>query len=62
MPTGKEAEACLMPHRPGSGRQPDGPGDPKPVQIGPDGKQLTAPYNPDTMALFHDIVFSPGYQ
>ena len=34
----------------------------KPILIGPDGKRLTAAYDPDTMALFHDIVFSPGYQ
>lgn len=39
--------------------------DPKtkqPVLIGPDGKVLEGPYNPDTMALFHEIVFSPGLQ
>jgi len=64
-PTGKEAEGpCLLPR---IGQGPDGnpemdPTTRKPVQIGPDGKKLTAPYNPDTMALFHDIVFSPGYQ
>ncbi len=35
---------------------PDG----KPLLIGNDGKALDAAYDPDKMALFHDIVFSPG--
>jgi biopolymer transport protein TolR len=64
-PPGKESEApCLLP-RIGQGADGNPEIDPatkKPILIGPDGKRITAPYNPDTMALFHDIIFSPGFK
>jgi len=64
-PPGKEPESvCILP-REGQGADGKPEIDPqtkKPVLIGPDGKKLTTPYDPDTMALFHDIIFSPGYQ
>jgi biopolymer transport protein ExbD len=55
---------CILP-RIGQGEDGKPLIDPKtnyPVLIGPDGKPLEGTYNPDTMALFHDIVFSPGTQ
>lgn len=70
-----DAVRCKMPDKPGDGacilprvaQGEDGkpeidPATNYPVLIGPDGKPLEGTYNPDTMALFHDIVFSPGTQ
>jgi|SRR5678815_889537 biopolymer transport protein ExbD len=64
-PEGKEAEGpCLLPRvaQAADGTVEMDPATGKALIIGPDGKKLTSPYNPDTMALFHDIIFSPGYK
>jgi biopolymer transport protein ExbD len=57
------AQPCIMPRiAKGEDGKPVIGADGKPVLIGPDGKALEGPYDPDTMALFHDILFSPGFQ
>ncbi len=57
----KEGQTCALP-RPAEGDdgKPVIGSDGKPVLIGTDGKPVPETYDPDTMALFHDIVFSPG--
>jgi biopolymer transport protein ExbD len=55
---GKEATSCMLPTE-----DPDLKKAPTPVS--PDGKLFDtsrAAYNPDTMALFHDILFSTGFE
>lgn len=57
------AQPCIMPRiaKGDDGKPVIGP-DGKQVLIGPDGKALKGTYDPDTMALFHDILFSAGFQ
>lgn len=52
---------CQLPQvaRGDDGKSVKGP-DGKPLLIGNDGKALEGTYDPDKLALFHDIVFSPG--
>lgn len=57
------AQPCIMPRiAKGDDEKPVIGPDGKQVLIGPDGKALEGPYDPDTMALFHDILFSAGFQ
>jgi biopolymer transport protein ExbD len=53
--------ACALPRvaEGDDGKPVTGP-DGHPLLIGADRKPLPTAYDPDTMALFHDIVFSPG--
>ena len=57
-PLGKEATTCMLPTE-----DPDLKKAPSPVS--PDGKLFDtsrAKYDPNTMALFHDILFSTGFE
>ncbi len=57
------AQPCIMPRiAKGDDNKPVIGPDGKRVLIGPDGRPLKGPYDPDTMALFHDIIFSAGFQ